>query len=416
MIDLKLPVQNIVFQRGNDNSTRVPIVGNTTVELQARLVPTDGGQSTDNITLPPGEFNTSVVATGGNYTLELIGGTESLIVTNIGVGEVICFFGHSYLHASSDGGQKQAQSKLVRCPGKSPQNYDSDFSLDFVNLTTAQNVGPFGGGGPYFYGELGDAIVRRVGVPVLFYNCAFGGSQISESYKLLNGIPFPAPFSSPVPRHPLKPLEICLQNYIPVTGLRCMVVEHGYNDRGLGEEQFPKHLRFVLDHIRVAYNMPDLAYVLNIEDTIMGMSNIPALQRQVLSSYTNIYKGVDFNSQAWQNPSLRANNNHPSRGAGFTQLALDMDTALASVFTLAKPLFGESETAYPVESFASIVAQYETDQAAPIAQDTANLSVIIAACICLYFLIPGSENLKLARGAIVSILAASVYKLFKGSV
>lgn len=414
MINLTLPVSNIVFQRGNDNSARVPITGSCTEKTTARLIATDGGANTETIEIAAGNFSTEIVATGGNYTLELISGSEKVFVNDIGVGEVICFFGHSFLHASSDTEQKQATSGLVRCPTKSPQNYDSDFSLEFSKLTAAQNVGPFGGGGPYFYGELGDTLVARYGVPVLLYNCAFGGSQLAETYKLLNGVPFSAPFNSPVPRHPFKPVEICLQNYVPSTGLRCMVIEHGYNDRGLAEDQFPKHLRFVLDHIRTAYSMPGLAYVLNIEDTIMGMSNIPALQRQVLTTYTNIYKGVDFNSSAWQNASLRANNNHPSTGAGFTQLAKDLDSALAPVFVSATPVLRISTAQETTEVIAEIAAEYQTDQAAAESIDLATVSALIAACGVLYFTIKGRENLALLRGLVVSIIIILVGKKLKG--
>ena len=280
-----------------------------------------------------GNFGGSVPLPGGAYELTVVAGDESRVVQWVGAGEVFVLFGHSFIQGGHDAARQLPAT-------------DSRVVTLLDSMTTKQNwfgqlthsVGPFHDK-PDFVGQLGDRLVNRLGVPVLFYGCAYGGSNIKQSYELLTGVnprtSLPPGAREPT-RQPLEPLERVMSEYVPKTGLRALLVEHGYNDRGTPKDRFKEQFRHVFDHIRNAYNKPALSIVL-VQEELTAVPNslydIPTAQglQELIQTYPNTWKGPDFNSAFWPNYHITSGKDH-LYGVGIDQFAADWNTALSDDF------------------------------------------------------------------------------------
>lgn len=184
-ISISFPTNRIVFQRNNDNIGFVNIVGNYSEEIdkiEAKLTPIVAGQGVETdwalVQDKPkaGYFTGKIQGQGGWYKLDVRAVRNNSIVKTIsiekvGIGEVFIALGQSNAQGIPNYGAKGAADDRVNAINFQNSNVLDPLpeNLNFVQLSENVNIAPQGDG-PWCYGELGDRLVRRLNVPVAFFN------------------------------------------------------------------------------------------------------------------------------------------------------------------------------------------------------------------------------------------------------
>ncbi|ADB36740.1 hypothetical protein [Spirosoma linguale] len=314
---LTSPIHGIVYQRDNTNRALVPVIGtaigasSVTVSITAQ----DGTKTslTNKIPVSPnGSYSGSISVPGGWYSMnvEANNGQKANQVERFGVGEVFVKFGHSFMSGGFDQNrQLTANDERVRTltDDLKQRNYE------YGKLTNV--IGPFNGQ-PDAWGQFGDLLVNRLNVPVLIYGCAYGGSSLAMNLDVIANRPLsklPPGYNGPESRQPFAPLETTLTNYVPKTGIRAILVEHGYNDRGTSQESFLAQLKQFFTYVRETWKMPSLPVVLVQEQltAVQGsLYDIPTAkaQQEFIANFPAVWKGPDFNKPSWN--AIFALNDH----------------------------------------------------------------------------------------------------------
>ena len=323
----------IVFQRDLTNKAVIPISGTANgSKLLIRFTPVQGGELVEkSLVIIDGYFSDNITVKAGDYELTAKTETETKIINRVGVGDVIAFWGHSFLQGGASTqnvtGNNSDLGRVLTATNVQNQNATP---LQFDKITPTTKIGPFEGNCD-FYGKLLDSLTTSLGVPVLLYNCCFGGSNIDQNYGVLNQIPFTHGFINYAQRMPFKPVEILFERYVPITGLKCLCIEHGLNDRNVnGGNDFKNQFEYILKYIRSNFNVQNLTYLLAKEGFNFAGNTIVKAQQSIIDTLPNTYKGMDFNNvSTWENPvaNLLACNGHPC-GQGLDQLAKDWNTGI----------------------------------------------------------------------------------------
>ena len=239
-ITVDLPVSRMVFQRSSANTATVPVRGSVqgqTTRIKGRLVARQGGQTTDwrEGTIQNRTFQLNIPTTGGFYDLELIalaGNTEleRYRRERIGVGEVFVVSGQSNNFGESGLGLPATDDRVSvvnQWQSDANQFDENAFSMAFVQAGSGTYCGPRN---PlYIWGGLGDRLVARLGVPVLFLGAAHPGSSSQNWREAAQGIDRVSSrnWSNNVP---YRPLRLTLQYYTSKTGVRGILWHQGESD------------------------------------------------------------------------------------------------------------------------------------------------------------------------------------------
>lgn len=332
MITFDYIAKKIVFQRDNTGSANVAVSGSCGGNaITVTFTPVQGGElATKSFKVVSGRFSGNIRLKTGDYNLTAVSGSDSLTVERVGVGEVFGFWGHSFLQGDTDTNARANVSELGRVLTATNVQTRTDTPLSFEKVTLTQKIGNFEAS-PYFYGELLDNLTSYFNCPVLLYNTAFGGSNISQNYGVIKGIPFTHGFIDYSKRMPLRPLEVLMERYVPITGLRALCIEHGLNDKNVNDgNDFQAQFIEVLNYVRTKYSVPNLAYFLAKEGVNFAGNKIATAQQNIIDTYPNAYLGMDFNNPlTWESPfvDLLSNNGHPAN-EGLSQLATDWTTGI----------------------------------------------------------------------------------------
>ncbi|AFK02507.1 hypothetical protein Emtol_1358 [Emticicia oligotrophica DSM 17448] len=184
-ISISFPVNRIVFQRNNDNTGFVNIVGSYTEaidKVEAKLTPIakDQGTETDWILIQDqpkaGYFTGKIEGKGGWYKLDVRATKngniiKTISVEKVGIGEVFIALGQSNAQGIPNYGAKGSTDDRVNTINfQNSQVLDPlPENLNFVQLGEGVNIAPQGDG-PWCYGELGDRLAKRLNVPIAFFN------------------------------------------------------------------------------------------------------------------------------------------------------------------------------------------------------------------------------------------------------
>ncbi|GAB3502180.1 hypothetical protein GCM10027341_29850 [Spirosoma knui] len=316
-IQISFPTSRAVFQRNNSNQATFRITGYYTTgsitRIEARVVARDGqGTTTDwriiqgNPTA--GTYVGDFTATGGWYNLEVRGmsGDQQVgnpaVIERVGVGEVFVIAGQS----NAQGVHQNAPNPLndrVNCvnyryPDNGFPNDPPTPSFTIVDNTPGFTIAPRGVGS-WCWGQLGDILVKRLNVPVMFFNAAFTGTAVRNwresapeggiAYGIYNGQAYEG-------RQPYINLKIALQYYANMLGVRAVLWEQGEADNlvDTGTSRYVSELQFVINQSRQDYGR-NISWVVartSYGDFIGGTDPaIIAAQNQVITSTPNVFDG-----------------------------------------------------------------------------------------------------------------------------
>lgn len=294
-LQITYPRDRMVVQRSNDNIASVQIAGSYWEQLdqiEGRFVSLQGGQTTawSTIQMNPvnGQFNGSLTAQGGWYRIEIRGkrngqvvGTSSL--AHFGIGEVFAIYGHSNAQGStcngthecdSPGGATDERVVKVRLVDNQrlrtyEQTADPQYLPDllFEQWTPEYGAAPFHGD-PWLWARMGDFLVQKLGVPVLFYGAGFGGTSIHMTYLSMNNQYFEHSFCRWDLQMPYANLRNLMNLYVPSTGIRGILVIHGENDRDKSQEDIRMYFRESMKQIRQKLNKGQLAWVIALSSYV----------------------------------------------------------------------------------------------------------------------------------------------------
>ncbi len=216
-VKISYPHERQIFQRNNANDATFSVLVNCSEKstgIQFKLVPLVKGQGTPvewtNFDSAPlaGFFQGEIKAKGGWYTLwirTLIGknNQDSTQLSRVGIGENFIISGQSNTQGTKRRAvEKGALDDRVNCanffnflpdyndnPNHNSigeQNLDYPFT-NFTKMSDDATLGPTGLS-PYFWPILGDSLVKKLNVPVCFYNTAWFGTTIKNWLETAKGL------------------------------------------------------------------------------------------------------------------------------------------------------------------------------------------------------------------------------------
>lgn len=359
-ITLTFPVDRAVFQRDNSNSGVVHIVGSFQGDIdavEARLVPISASQGVatnwrliDDKPLGGG-FNGAITGLGGWYQLQVRTVKASItkdvaVVQRVGIGEVFVIAGQSNARGRTTAfGAKGAADDRVN----TLDFYNESLSLQlpkqmvFAKINAQTNVGPFGSTA-WCWGELGDLLVRRLNVPVLFLNAAFEGSTTQnwrESAEGKNTQNVNPGFGMP-DGFPYINLRNVLNYHVNLLGVRALLWHQGETDTlpvNTTEENYFSNLRQLINITR-QQSGKNLSWVVSrVSYTFGGFTsqNIIRAQNRIADTpLNNAFRGPFTDTIQVNNTPPRFDGVHFGNIAGgsqgLTQLASAWNESLSNSF------------------------------------------------------------------------------------
>jgi len=320
------PMSRIVLQRDNiNNQAKVNITGTftqavTRIEAQLKTRPGEGGTAVGWTTISNnpsnGTFRGELTGKGGRYDLEvraMNGNTQvgnTVTIEKVGVGEVFLIVGHSNAAGGSSPslGASSDMVSSIDPMQNDPNQYDRYFStgnpdllppLKFTQLCANCGMAPGIKDISWFWGKVGDDLVRSLNVPVLFYSAAFGGTNMEQTYMAAYDIPFTHSFVNYNIRMPYVNIRNGLTKYVPHTGLRAILSGHGVNDRFVNdaENSFRSNNINVIKKTRAETGYGDLPWMVAISGWADGpIDYLENAQRSVILSTASVWQGGNLNA------------------------------------------------------------------------------------------------------------------------
>jgi hypothetical protein len=337
-IKIKFPSDRAVFQRDKNNRATIYISGIYTRiidRVEAKLTPINGGAEvgweTIQSNLQGGAFSGSLNAQGGWYRLEVRGWKGGQLVDHhqlerVGVGEVFLVAGQSNGQGYFDRGAPRAEDDRVSCIDHDNVN-DGNENLpypQFAHLESNSRISPRGRSA-WSWGKLGDLLVARLGVPVLFYNAAWYGSSSRNWRESSNGGATnsdydPSQYYNPI-GSPYGMMKAVLRYYVPITGIRGVLWLQGEadNDMNTSADTYFHNIREVIDRSR-SDSGKNLSWMVSLTSfsNRAGVDNqVNDGQRRVISSVSNVFEGPD--TDKIQIPRIDREGVH-FEGGGLSQL------------------------------------------------------------------------------------------------
>jgi len=355
-VSISTPVSRIVYQRNNANWAAVPIRGSCSgnaTRVDARLLPRAAGQGTavdwTTVDAAPsgGTYRGSLAALGGWYSLEVrawAGATllASATIDRVGVGEVFVVSGHSVAQGGDINIDGSADDRVSTTPldpqGAMHQTYlqtgDAQYLPQnvFVQFGNGIAPAPFGGN-TYFWAKFGEYVAQQQNVPVLIYNAAFGGTSLEHWAKSSQGIWFPHSFVNASIRMPYINVYNVLKSYVPLTGIRAVLSDHGQNDwPEPNEDVILGNYQTWVNQARADLGFGSLAIVVNRQTPLGAIAVRHAQDR--MSQTANCFPGPDYDTLATED---RVDGIHLSASGEWKAAAMWANALGSGFFSASQP-------------------------------------------------------------------------------
>jgi hypothetical protein len=316
-IRITSPVFQAVYQRNITGQREINVSGTFTAtmdKIEVRAVPVVQGQGVETPwkTLQDapkgGVFAGEITLIGGWYSIEVRGLLDGKVVgrdilSRLGVGEVFII-----------AGQSNAQG-LRAYPGPSAQDdrvmYISNYNNDDRDLLSdpvppafnkiTQDLGIMSprGQSAWCWGVLGDQLVAKLNVPVLFINTAWEGTSIENWASSAKGLKTQNKYGGFVypPQMPYANLRIAARNYGNQYGVRAVLWMQGETDAlyKTSAASYRENLQFIMNRLGTETGDKRITWVIartsrtsagfNIESSINP--EIIAAQNAVLDTQFN---------------------------------------------------------------------------------------------------------------------------------
>lgn len=345
-VQVSFPTNRAVLQRNSANQAVIRVTGFYTAavtRIEARLIARDGqGTSTDWQPIQPnpagGTYTGDITGQGGWYNLEVRGifGDQQVgnvtTVERVGIGEVFIIAGQSNAQGVHQDAPNPKNDRVNCVNYRYPDNgFPNDPPIPvFTQLdnTPGFTIAPRGVGS-WCWGELGDLLVKRLNVPVLFFNAAFEGTAVRNwqesapdggtAYGIFNGLPYSG-------RQPYINMKIALQFYANMLGVRAVLWHQGETDNLINTEtsRYVSELQFVINQSRQDFGRPVPWVVARVSyGDFIGLSD-PAIitaQNQVIASTPNTFAGPETDNIQFPRSRPPRNDGLHFDMAGLSELA-----------------------------------------------------------------------------------------------
>lgn len=322
-ITIGFPVERIVFQRNNVDLGFVNVYGNVAQDcdrVEARLIARNPNQGVTtswvviDARVDGQAYSGKIQNKGGWYRLEVRGvKNETVLFTSsverVGIGEVFLIAGQS--NAQGYGTSPNARgANDDRVNAYLPNYHDTHGTdqyrnlpeylsdLSFGKLDAGRGIGPTGYT-PYCYGELGDMLVNRLNVPVLFFNTGFTGTSSTNWIQSARGIPtYNENFGTELLNGgPYRAFQVTLQSINTLTGFRSVLWHQGEYDRftngtGLSAPEYANNLTSLIQRSRTDIGA-QIPWVVSRASRYQGTVDARVIdgQNMVINTVPNVWAG-----------------------------------------------------------------------------------------------------------------------------
>ncbi|ACT95293.1 T9SS type A sorting domain-containing protein [Dyadobacter fermentans] len=351
-INIDFPSDRAVFQRDKGNKANIFVAGSYTRiadKIEVKLSARDGGSDKDWTTVkdkPQGGFFSGTISDvqGGWYKMEIRASKGGqVIATNsvehVGVGEVFMIAGQSNGEGYRDGqpnpgdiwdaqGAGDDRVSVVAHSTVPDQanlpSGDSNFPYpNFGHLDKDSNISPRGKTA-WCWGRLGDRLVSKLGVPVLFFNVAWYGSHVGAWRESINGgrpkSVYADAYFDPAGM-PFGNMRDVIRRYTSLTGMRGVLWIQGEadTDNRTGTDSYFNDLKAVIEASRNESGQ-DISWMVSQTSYIRGNTSnqVIAGQGRVISEVPNVFQGPL--TDLIQTPRIDGDNVHFMKD-GLIQLA-----------------------------------------------------------------------------------------------
>lgn len=266
-IQVTFPTTRAVFQRNNANQATVRVAGLYTTavnRIEAKLTALNGGTSFDWRTIQSNPTGGSFLGeltgvTGGWYRLEVRGLLNDQIVgastvEPVGVGEVFIIAGQSNAQGARPTGLPANDDRVNAAIVGAQNESAADPSYPVFGKVDNNVVIAPRGNGPYYWGRLGDLLVQRLGVPVMYFNVGWAATTVKNwresaetgtTSNIYSGVPLP-------PGMPWANFKQATQFYTNVYGMRAVLWHQGEADNQVDTptDQYANDLLWLINRIR----------------------------------------------------------------------------------------------------------------------------------------------------------------------
>ena len=318
-ISIQFPAEKSVFQRNNNNLGNIHVSGNLNQEadrVEGRLIPRVAGQGTQtdwkiiDSSIDGLSFTGLIEGNGGWYKLEIRSvrnnsTIENTTIERVGIGEVFVIAGQS--NAQGDGNNPNAKGAIdervlafdqnfIDRATYTTQNLPINFEPGkFSKIESYTNIGP-NGYTAWCYGELGDLLIKKINVPVMFYNAALSGTSTGNWVASINGqdtyhVNLGYKFEKFMPYLGLKKT---LNSIISIFGIRAILWHQGESDTSgdVSEQVYFTNMKTLIQETRNNTGVK-IPWVVSRVSRYFGRtsSTIISSQNKVIANIESVWPG-----------------------------------------------------------------------------------------------------------------------------